>query len=1016
MRKKLIIGLLASFACVGCTAIALTSSPNAQAASLDASVVFEQIYDLQTEIPVPNSKITYDGKEYDANVKLVYPDGSATIVTGESATLSQSGVYTIVYYTVVNGKYVSVEKQFSVKNSAVTFTGNKSSYYYGAHGKYATTKEGLVVNIAAGETMQYNRIINLNDFDGESIFSMFVAPESEPKADAQQIHITFTDVYDASNSVTVRMKWTGNGTEGWSNNNTYCDAKWSGQDKFVGLEATTNTTGVVVSGGRYAVSKNGTYGSPIYFSMAGYIDSQYAIGDIEYGIAFDLENGLLYSKTATSSKLITQLNNGLLYTSLWKGFTTGEVFMSVAGSNYEGGSLGLIFTDIAGQDLASDSFEATAKPVVQVDLDGYEKSALPYAIVGENYKIFNANAYDVYDGEIAPTVKVYYGYHSNQPTRVGIENGCFKPNRAGVYTIEYSAVNANGVRNSYTVDVEAIKTESKLSIALEEPLGEGGIGQTLKVADAYALSNASGRSTLRVFATLKNNPSVSYEIGESLSFVPYYAGEYEVTFEYGDYLFTKRETFTLTVTIDGGAPLIIEQPLLPVYLIKGKTYTIPQLNGFVFTSGSPETKACSIFLTEGNTGKRAFNENAYTVGDYSSVTFSYEISDGVATAQKTIVLPVVDVYAGGAFETAKYFVSEDGGVSTTTSDSVELSAGADATWQFINPLVSRKVEWRIRFVEGATNFKYLDFYLTDAVNKEESVKFSFNEDGSYVNVRINDEDKILLTSSLDKFFQTDLFLKYDEEFALFTINNTSELGVESYQNGKEFKGFSSGKVILTTGISGVKAESKIAFRKINNQNIRKMTGDKTMPIVYYTMHRGYQTIGDTVEILPAYSGDVFDPYTTLKFTLRDANGQFVKANDGTILNGEQSANVAYSFSILQYGTYEVEYVSKDSGGATALYSYVIHSVDTTAPTVQLTNLVKEGKVGDVIRLATPQISDDGGSEGLDVFVTITLPSGVIRRFQDEAFIASVAGVYTVQYLVTDIAGNMTIASYEITVS
>lgn len=1016
MKKKWIIGLLASVICLGCTAVALTVNTQAQAASLDASVAFEKSYALQTEIPVPSSKITYEGKEYDANVKILYPDGSASLVTGESVKAVQSGVYTVVYYTVVDGKYVSVEKQFSVKNSAVTFTGDKSSYYYGAHSKYATTKEGLVVNVVAGETMQYNRIINLNELDGESVFSMFVTPESEPKADASRIHITFTDVYDASNSVTVRLKWAGNGTEGWSNNNTYCDAKWSEQDKFVGLEATTNPTGVVVAGGRYAVSRNGEYGSPIYFSMAGYIDSKYSLGDIEYGVAFDLENGLVYSNTETTTKLITQLNNSLLYTSLWEGFTTGEVFMSVSGANYEGGSLGLVFTDIAGHDLTADSFEVTTKPVVWAELAGYGEKNLPYAIVGKKYKIFEGSAYDVYDGNLTPTVKVFYGYHSNQPTRVGVENGCFKPTRAGVYTIEYSAVNANGIEGRYTVDVEAVKTDETLSISLDGKLTEGGIGQTLKVAESYALSNPSGETSVQITATLKNNPSIVYEIDESLTFVPYYAGVYEVAFAYSDYLFAKRETYALTITVEGGKPLIMEQPILPAYLIKGKTYTIPRLNGLVFTTGSPEEKACSVFLTEGNGEKQAFTETAYTVGNVSSVTVTYEISDGETTTQKPFVLQVIDVYEGTTFAPDHYFVSNDGGNATATSDCVELVAAQDSTWEFINLLVSKKVEWRVRLLENAMSFKYLDFYLTDAVNPEETVKFSFNQDGTYVNVRINDEDRLLITASLDKFFTSDLFLKYDEEFSLFTINNSSELEIEAYRNGKAFKGFSSGKVILKAGLSGVKAESKIAFRKINNQNIREMAGDKTMPIVYYTMHRGYQTVGDTVTLQPAVAGDVFDPSASLQFTVRDGNGNFVVALDGTLLNGEQPSGVAYSFAITQFGTYEVGYVSMDGNGAKAVYSYVIHSVDITAPTVNLVDAVRQAKVGETVKIAKVEMNDDGGEVGLKAFVTVILPNGVLRRLQGDAFTASEAGVYKVQYLVTDASGNVTMASYEITVS
>jgi hypothetical protein len=182
------------------------------------------------------------------------------------------------------------------------------------------------------------------------------------------------------------------------------------------------------------------------------------------------------------------------------------------------------------------------------------------------------------------------------------------------------------------------------------------------------------------------------------------------------------------------------------------------------------------------------------------------------------------------------------------------------------------------------------------------------------------------------------------------------------------------------------------------------------------MHKGYQTIGDKVRIEAAVAGDVLDPYTTLKFTIVDENGYFVTADDGTKLDGTQPANVAYTFTIDKFGTYEVAYEAYDSALALAPYSYVIHSVDTQSPTIRLTNMITTGKVGEAIQLATYEVDDNLGKEGLSVFVSVTQPNGTVKTVNGQAFTAQVAGRYTVQYLVFDVEGNVAYASYDVVVS
>lgn len=774
-RKSVLLCWLVGILCLTCSFAFMSLNNQAKAATLSETVEFETYYTLNSVIDVPDSRIVYEGNSYDADIKVISPDGKAYALSSEGIVAEQSGVYSVIYYAVINGKYVSVEKQFSVKQSAFTFDGERSSFYYGAHKTYAPEKNGLVVSLAQGETLYYNRIINLAELDGETVFSMFVTPSEEPLADADKLFFKFTDVYNKDNFVTVRLQSLCDGTADWSNNNTYVCAKTGEQDSFVGLEYNSNSATTFEVAGNLFTAKTG---SPIMFTMGGYLNlnsADWSIDEVEYALSFDLDNKILYSKTKYHTRMITDLDNSLLYTNLWKGFTTGEVFMSVYAEEYKGGKTEFVLTDIAGHSLNESDFQINVKPTIDVVLEGYSKENVPNAIVNENYKIFSANAYDIYDGSIEPIIKVYYGYHSTNPTRVGVKDGYFKPTRAGIYTIEYSAVNKNGFKNVRTIDVTAVEQNEKLGITITGKKSVGGVGVKVKVADSYVLNNVSGNSAIEIFATLKDNQNIRYVVGEDLTFRPYYAGVYKVTFNYSDYLFNGSEEFDINVTVEEGSPLITETPLLPNYLMKGKRYTIPYLEGYVFTTSGPEVKTCKTYIQEDEGVRREVTDRNYTVGDFDTVTLIYELSDGGKKTEKSFSLKVVDTETEtGNLLIEKYFVADnDIATSIANSNCVELSTTKDTIWDFVNLLVSSKVEWRIRTVANGLSFESIDFYLVDAKNPEQTVKFSFSQDGSYLNVRINDEDRLLISTSLEKLSNEDIYLKYDEQFKLFTINNTS---------------------------------------------------------------------------------------------------------------------------------------------------------------------------------------------------------------------------------------------------
>lgn len=1004
----------------------IASTANAEIATLSSDVAFEETYSINSDVTVPAANIVYGGTQRETSVKIVFPNEKTYLIeAGGKVNVSEFGEYTVVYYAMADGKYVSVSKTFMVKNQLVTFSGDKSTCTYGAHSVYAKRVRGLVVSLAQGETMRFNRIIDLKALNGEKAFTFFATPELSPLADADVIKFTFTDAYDENNYVTVRVKFIGDGTESWNNNNVYCDATFGSQAAYTGLESKEKSTDTVyIEGGNYYLHKNSKeYGSPIYFSTAGYIDSDDKLGDYKYGVSFDLDKKTVYSQTEEDTKLITDLDSAVLYTDLWKGFTTGEVFLSVSAENYSVGALGMVFTDIGGYDLKESDFLVESAPIVSVDTDGYDEKALPHAIVGKRYNVFGAQAYDVYDGKTDVTVKTYFGYHSTKTTDVWTNGEYFVPQFEGIYTIEYLATNSNGKTTVKTLDVKAVKSTdaNALSINVDGKENGGGVGCKIKVAEAYTVQNTTGRYSVNATAVLDSDNSVKYEIDENLTFTPLYAGTYTITFDCADYVMQTLESYKLTVTVEDGKPLISDEAvLLPKTLIKGMKYEIPQISGYTFTSGTPQSAVCEIFVKEDDGAEKKLTENIYTVAANGSVKLIYRLTEGEKKTDRSLEFDVIDVREGNDLSVGKYFRSTSAtATSVAESGYVVLSTNENTVWEFINPLPSAETTWRIRTADASDavkKFEKIEFTLSDLLNSDLKVVVSVYKNGDNIAVAVNGEIKTEIEAKFSDYNGKDLIFTFNEKNKTLAVDAVTGIKINTYSNGETFNGFTSGKITLNIGLSGVTGESSVFVRQINNQTLRDMKKETTGPDIFCETLRGYRTKGDVITFSAPSTGDVLDSYATLKFTVKKSDGTFVTAEDGTILNGSQDPYKEYKYKVTDYGSIEVSYESQDSLGNTENYSYVIHCKDKTAPVLSLSDAVTEGKVGKKIKIATLSASDDSGNDGITTFIALYDCDGVVKELTGDNFVADKAGVYKIVYMAFDAEGNVATIFYNVTVS
>ena len=159
-----------------------------------SDVAFENSYDINTELSIPKVVETFNGESVEAKVIVRYPDGSA--YETKNPTLSQAGKYTVDFLFSQNGELLKSErKDFVVYNDVFSFGDSRSSATYDE----TLSVPGLKVSLASGDTMTFNRVIDLTGLTAEDyLISAYVLPSVEGTLEFSEFSITLTDVVDES--------------------------------------------------------------------------------------------------------------------------------------------------------------------------------------------------------------------------------------------------------------------------------------------------------------------------------------------------------------------------------------------------------------------------------------------------------------------------------------------------------------------------------------------------------------------------------------------------------------------------------------------------------------------------------------------------------------------------------------------------------------------------------------------------------------------------------------------------
>ena len=322
MNKKLIIKIASvmAIACCSLGSVFTWNSFNGMAdVKTELESFLEETYVKGDIANIPNRLV--DGKELQ---KIVYaPSGQA--YAGNSIKLNEAGYWTIGYVT----EDGLDEYRFFVNTPMFSFNGDLSNVSLGLVSDYtqysAGGASGAIAKIYPNEILTYNKPIDLtNHKQGDTIIEFSLLPNVQKTADAAQLYITLTDVYDPENVVTFRFNKAVDSTL-WDNEYAiWLQAAAPGQEGKGMYGGGLHTH----EGFSYEYIWTGfeqVYGTQVDASMSAYPLTHEEVGSQKVRVSMDYENRYVF----VNDRIVIDLDAPLLQERVWEGFTDGRCLLSV---------------------------------------------------------------------------------------------------------------------------------------------------------------------------------------------------------------------------------------------------------------------------------------------------------------------------------------------------------------------------------------------------------------------------------------------------------------------------------------------------------------------------------------------------------------------------------------------------------------------------------------------------------------------------------------------------------------
>lgn len=992
-------------------------------AQVEVSVAddIESEYAFGDIFSVPACTFTKEGSSAQGVSSLQFPDGTQT--NKKEVTLNQSGQYVLKYIATLAGKTYAKEYSFRVYGRLASYENEKTSLEYGLCTHLGANSEGLTVRIANGDALAFDHVFDMSELTmATKLLEGFVIPDAQGSVDFAKMVFTFTDVEDPS----VQLVYHGNFYDDSNAHGlTYFTAAGNGQIhcglEHVGRLHVGTSLGCMVPHSFMAVDTGLYWGAQA---------AQPAAPDAKtFCISYDGKTNQAWA----GGKIISDLDDGNYYDSLWFGFPSGKAKLTISALNYNNATANICFTSILGVDLSAENYVDDKAPEITVNTE-YE--SMPHAVVGGTYPIPTASAMDLVSGVCDVKVAVWNEYGSANQKMVNVSDNRFKVDNVGSYAIVYEASDYSGNISRKVLWVRAYLSQylPKLTVSIDEDfVSEVEVG-TMQSLPAVTVSGGCGKNTV-TYSLAKGKDTCPIVDGK---FCLEKAGEWLLICTAEDYVGNKAVEICTINGVVSGKPVLVDEPKLPQAYVSGASYTLPTLYAYDYTSGAKVEKLCDVSVSYGDKNKTykagdTFIPTVDTHGDTLKVVYN---CDGVQLFEREV--PVMVVFEKeripGAAEryrdiviVEKYFYTEDDLSFTNKYDLSDVKgllisanqAMDSAKASFINAQVADGFSLQFMTVPNQSKFSQFSVTLTDSADSSIAIKATLKKEEGQTVMQVGDT---ALTMTLD--FDGSTPTSYNLGFAggKFVVNTSTTVPVSKTEKGEAFNGFPSGKVYFALEMAEAEANAAVFLSKISNVTTSS-TQDNTGPFI--TTEENVKTNGfkDSVyTVQRAIVGDVLCPNTQAVLTVLAPDGSAVKSVDGIELRNVDATR-DYEIKLSSYGDYNVSVTAVEANGwkysNQSFFKYVVSVIDGEKPTIEFTeDFERELEVGDTLVIPPYVVSDNySTTDKITVMTVVTNPKGMPIYLNGEvnALRCEYAGVYEIKMYVYDEMGNLTVYETSVTV-
>ena len=921
----------------------------------------------------------------------------------------------------------------------VEFTDNKTSFLY-------QNKKGLGVNFITDVTLTYKQKVNVKALTKDfNIFEFYVDTQTKD-VNKENAQVEFTDV-------DLRI-------ENWNNPEEYIiiHSNNSVHDSELAW-VTARTHGMGLAGmNEGKMSTTVRRGTPVLASYSGRRSDSISMR-YDYKL-----NTVLINETMRNEENWGGINNMIrtldnptnvfANEEMFYGFSSEYVRIKVTFSGVVDPAIGgnVLITNVLGQSYYnenSNQAKDTVKPIFFYG-DEFDINNIPVGEVNTKYPIWDITSYDATDGDVTNEIlyEVYYLGEDGSQSRGSAEIrkkalAEFTPSKIGYYEIDVSVIDTAGNKQKITIPLKVVNAIEVLAIHFDGEIPSNvQLGSSLTLPN-YTITGGSG--------IIKDNLSVKDSKGQDVvvangRFSLLQNGYYTLTYTASDYLGNEFKVIK-EINCEVSDKPVIGDVVVPSYYKKAVGEVIylnkPTAKDYYSFAGQIVEVPVTVWVAENDgeykevkeiNGKYPYviTQTANTLNvQYRATAMVDKTKTSYSTPKKIqfVTIQMNEESLRRVEHLYQYFYQK-GGITSQ----YEANPGQEnnqyaikeayynvtekgASLEYINDLRAGGFKIGFNTVPGKANFKKIRVVLQDAVSVDQTYTLVFTPskfDPEKVTISsLNGEQvdiKGLLTNNSGALSTFKIGILNKNTF--IDVENTSILfKATKFDNGEEFNGFSSNRVyvkIIFDDLDETK-ENKFKITNFFTTNFFYFgVGDTRGPIIETDKYiSSYSKIMEKVVIPTARSYDDFSLNCKTYVSVINPNGEYVVGSE----TAPVPADVEYEILLDVQGQYKIKYETQDGGGVKNNIPYVINTIDTVAPTIEIDGQIKSTfKVGQTLTIPVSKAVDNvTASEKLYYYVYLKTPGYGFKTISAnntaQTYVFKQAGTYELTFFAMDDSGN-----------